>query len=109
MIGNVKQGWKEPESTEIEFVRENVMMIYKSFKRQEMAKWLYRNLQQYYPRICVIIADDSSQPLDLQGDSLQVLQLPFNSSLNFGPNKALAQVKTPYVMLMDDDLLYGFG
>ena len=40
MIGNVKQGWKEPESTEIEFVRENVMMIYKSFKRQEMAKWL---------------------------------------------------------------------
>lgn len=74
-----------------------------------MAKQLYRNLQQYYPRICVIIADDSSLPLDLQGDSFQVLQLSFNSGLNFGPNKTLAQVKTPYVMLMDDDSLYGFG
>lgn len=100
-----KQGWKEPESAEIEFVRENVTVIYKSFERQEMAKRLYHNLQQYYPGIRVIIADDSAQPLDLQGDSLQVLQLPFNSGLSVGLNKALAQVKTPYVMRMDDDEL----
>ena len=44
-------------------------------------------------------------PLDLQGESLQVLQLPFNSGLSVGLNKALAQVKTPYVMRMDDDEL----
>lgn len=100
-----KQGWKEPESAEIEFVRENVTVIYKSFERQEMAKRLYHNLQQYYPGIRVIIADDSAQPLDLQGDSLKVLQLPFNSGLSVGLNKALAQVKTPYVMRMDDDEL----
>ena len=100
-----KQGWKKPEQDEINFVCENVTVIYKSFERQKMAKRLYENLQSYYPGIHIIIADDSSQPLDLQGDSLQIIQLPFNSGLSYGLNRALEQVKTPYVMRMDDDEL----
>lgn len=68
-----RQGWKKPDQSEIDFVRENVTIIYKSFERQKMAKRLYRNIQSYYPGVRVIIADDSSKPLDLQGDSLQVI------------------------------------
>ena len=65
-----RQGWKKPDQTEIDFVRENVTIIFKSFERQKMAKRLYKNIQSYYPGVRVIIADDSSKPLDLQGDSL---------------------------------------
>lgn len=100
-----RTGWKKPDQTEIDFVRENVTIIFKSFERQKMAKRLYRNIQSYYPGICVIIADDSSKPLDLQDDSLQVIQLPFNSGLSLGLNRALENVETPYVMRMDDDEL----
>lgn len=71
-----RTGWKKPDQTEIDFVRENVTIIFKSFERQKMAKRLYKNIQSYYPGIRVIIADDSSKPLDLQDDSLQVIQLP---------------------------------
>lgn len=100
-----RQGWKKPEQDKIDFVRDNVTVIYKSFERQKLAKRLYENLQYYYPGIRVIIADDSSKPLELQGDSLQVLQLPFNSGLSYGLNRALEKVETPYVMRMDDDEL----
>ena len=100
-----KQGWKKPDQSEIDLVRENVTIIFKSFERQKMAKRLYKNIQSYYPGVRVIIADDSSKPLDLQGDSLQVIQLPFNSGLSYGLNHALEKVETPYVMRMDDDEL----
>ena len=67
-----------------------------------MAKQLYKNLQDYYPGIKIIIADDSSVPFDLQGETLEVIQLPFNSGLSYGLNRALEKAKTPYVMRMDD-------
>lgn len=100
-----KKGWKSPKLDEIEFVRENVTVIYKSFERQKMAKRLYENLQNYYPGIRVVIADDSVKPLDLKGDALEIIQLPFNSGLCYGLNRALERVKTPFVMRMDDDEL----
>ena len=100
-----RQGWKKPDQPEIDFVRKNVTIIFKSFERQKMAKRLYKNIQSYYPGVRVIIADDSLKPLDLQDDSLKVLRLPFNSGLSYGLNRALEKVETPYVMRMDDDEL----
>lgn len=73
-----------PDQEEVELVRENVTVIFKSFERQKMAKRLYENLQKYYPGVRVVIADDSRKPLDLQGDSLTIVQLPFNSGLAMG-------------------------
>lgn len=102
---NKKQGFLKPSKEEIEFVNENATVIYKSFDRKNMAKQLYKNLQDYYPGIKIIIADDSSVPFDLQGETLEVIQLPFNSGLSYGLNRALEKVKTPYVMRMDDELL----
>lgn len=62
-----------PDQEEVEFVRENVTVIFKSFERQKMAKRLYENLQKYYPGVRVVIADDSRKPLDLKGDSLTIV------------------------------------
>lgn len=98
-------GKRKPRPEEIQLVKENVTFIYKSFERQRMAKRLYKNIQSYYPGVKVIIADDSSKPLDLKGDHVEVIQLPFNSGLSFGLNRALQKVTTPFVFRMDDDEL----
>ena len=73
------QGYRKPKQEEIRLVVKNVTFIFKSFERQHMAKRLYKKIQSYYPGVKVIIADDSSQPLQLKGKSLTVIQLPFNS------------------------------
>lgn len=98
-------GKKKPNTDAIKEVTEQVTFIYKSFERQKMAKRLYKNIQTYYPGAKVIIADDSEKPLDLTGENLEVIQLPFNSGLSRGINEALHKVTTPYVMRMDDDEL----
>ena len=99
------QGAKNPEPEDIALMRENVTFIFKSFQRQRMAKQLYWNIQKYYPGVRVIIADDSAKPLDLQDDHAEVIQLPFNSGLSYGINRALEKVETPFVIRMDDDEL----
>lgn len=98
-------GGRLPDKKEIEMVCSNVTFIYKSFERQKMAKRLYKCIQRYYPGAKVIIADDSSVPLELDGESLEIIHLEFNSGISAGLNKALAGVETPFVMRMDDDEL----
>lgn len=98
-------GKRKPGQEEVDLVKDNVTFIFKSFERQNMAKRLFENIQSYYPEVKVIIADDSRVPLDLTGKTLEVIQLPFNSGLSYGLNKALEKVETPFVIRMDDDEL----
>lgn len=99
------QGGKKPNKTEQMKMAENVTFIFKSFERQKMAIGLYKNIRKYYPEVKVIIADDSKKPLSLNDDNLEVINLPFNSGLSFGIEKALERVETPFVIRMDDDEL----
>lgn len=86
-------------------IAENVTFIYKSFERQYMAKRLFRSIQKYSPGAKVIIADDSSKPLKIRSPYVRIIQLPFDSGLSYGLNRALAAVDTPYTFRMDDDEL----
>lgn len=86
-------------------VADNVTFVYKSFERQSMAKRLYRNIQKMYPGARVIIADDSKKPLEIKGENLHIIHLPFNSGLSKGLNRALNNVRTPFTMRLDDDEL----
>ena len=92
---------------DIENVEQNVTFLYKSFERQNQAKRLYKCLRRYYPKVKIVIADDSSMPLviDKKDQNLTILQLPFNSGLGKGLAEALKRVTTDYVMRMDDDEL----
>lgn len=98
-------GARKPTPEDVELIRENATFLFKSFERQWMAKQLYRNIQRYYPGARVVIADDSKKPLKLQDTPLTVVQLPFNSGLSYGINRALEKVQTPYVVRLDDDEL----
>lgn len=98
-------GAPKPTEEDVALIKDNVTIIFKSFERQQMAKRLYQNIQAYYPGVRVIIADDSAKPLELQGEHLEVIQLPFNCGLSAGLNRALEKVETPFVIRMDDDEL----
>lgn len=94
-----------PTEEDIALVCDNVTFIFKSFQRQKQAKKLCRNLQRYYPGVKILVADDSKKPLVIKGNRAEVIQLPFNSGLSYGLNKALNKVTTPYTVRMDDDHL----
>ena len=98
-------GKRMPNAKERKQVARNVTFIYKSFNRQNMAIELYKNIRRYYPEAQVIIADDSRVPLQLRGERLSVVNLPFNTGLSHGLNQALKLVTTPYVVRLDDDHL----
>lgn len=99
------QGQRKPNKEEVKLMCENVTFIYKSFERQKLAKRLYKNIQSYYPGVKVVIADDSKKTLKIKGENLEIVQLPFNSGLSFGLNRALERVTTPFFVRMDDDEL----
>ena len=99
------RGFRKPSGKEVQYVCKNVTFVYKSFERKNMAKRLYRNIQRFYPGAKVIIADDSKKPLSIRSPHLTVLQLPFNSGLSLGLNRALEEVASPYIFRMDDDEL----
>ena len=98
-------GKRKPDKEAAQFMAENVTFIFKTFERQKLAKKLYKNIQRYYPGVKVIVADDSSKPLNIVGENLEIIRLPFNSGLSFGLNRALEKVGTPFVVRMDDDEL----
>ncbi|MCD7817699.1 MAG: glycosyltransferase family 2 protein [Lachnospiraceae bacterium] len=99
------QGGKRPNKEEQSEVVNQVTFIYKSFERQKMAKRLFKSIQHYYPGVQVIIADDSKKSLQLCSPYLKVIQLPFNSGLSYSMNQALKEVKTPFLVRLDDDML----
>lgn len=99
------KGGRKPDRQSQKNMAEKVTVIFKSFERQKFARQLYKNIRSYYPDIKIIIADDSEKPLELEGENLEVINLPFNSGLSYGIIKALERVKTPYVIRLDDDEL----
>lgn len=99
------KGNRRPDESEQKIVKDNVTFIFKSFERQKMVRGLCRNISRLYPGTKMIIADDSSKPLDIRMPDVSVINLPYNSGLGAGLNAALEKVETPYVVRLDDDEL----
>lgn len=82
-----------------------------SFRRFACLAELLRSIRAHYPDLRVIVADQSGP--DARTDEqaqwcrrhpqVQWLELPFDCGLSAARNAAIAQVRTPYVWLMDDD------
>jgi Glycosyl transferase family 2 len=67
------------------------------------------SIRRYYPRIAVLVVDDSREPLDQVAKGItRYLHEPYNS-LGSGPgrNFALRQAETEYVLFSDDDMVFG--
>lgn len=85
-------------------VNKKVTIIAKTFERPQCAERLLESIRLYYPRIEVIIVDDSTEPRPL--DKCTYLTMPFDSGASAGRNFALKHVKTPYFVTVDDDFIF---
>ena len=103
------RGERPPSRADRELVCENVTFIAKSFERQHLVKGLCRNISRIYPGARIIIADDSREPLKVGLPNVKVIRMPFNSGLGAGLCAALEEVRTPYIMRLDDDELLTIG
>lgn len=106
----VLRGFRKPSAEDVAYVAENVTIMFKSFERQKQARALVKSIWKYYPGVRIVIADDSATPLTVpdypQGSNLKILQMPFNSGLSKGLNLALAEIETPFMVRLDDDVLF---
>lgn len=104
------RGFRKPTAEDVSFVAENVTIMFKSFERQKQVRALVKSIWKYYPGVRIVIADDSAKPLEIPGqandDKIKILQMPFNSGLSKGLNLALAEIQTPFMVRLDDDVLF---
>lgn len=88
--------------------------IIKTFERPKCLARLLDSIQKFYPDLRIIVADDSlaNRPLESRLQDLlapthrSYLRLPADIGLSAGRNAMLARVRTPYFLLLDDDLQF---
>jgi (N-acetylneuraminyl)-galactosylglucosylceramide N-acetylgalactosaminyltransferase len=94
---------------------ENVTCIIKSFRRPKCLEKLYTSIRQFYPKIKIIITDDSGTSPYLtdalssliEADSnVKIKELEFDVGLSVGRNAAVDLVETEYFVLLDDDFFF---
>jgi GT2 family glycosyltransferase len=78
--------------------------IIKTFQRPECLNRLIRSIRKYYPELRVLVGDDGIQPSPCDGEEVEYFRLPVDIGLSAGRNALLEQVKTPYFLLLDDDV-----
>jgi len=83
---------------------EKLTAIVKTFERPETVRRLIDSIERFYPRLRIIVADDSREPYE--DARVDVIRLPFDSGVSAGRQAALDAVKTPYVLLLDDDFVF---
>jgi glycosyltransferase involved in cell wall biosynthesis len=83
-----------------------ITAVIKTFERPRACARLVRSLQRLYPAMPILVVDDSRDPRPIAGTRL--IALPFDSGVGAGRQAGLEQVRTPFVLNLDDDfLLYG--
>ncbi len=98
----IKDGKDTFESTSL--VDEKLTAVIKTFERPDTLKRLVDSIKRLYPNMKIIVVDDSRNPLKLEG--VKTIVMPYNSGISAGRNRALLEVETKYVLLMDDDFIF---
>lgn len=99
---HLKEGKKAFENTAL--ADDNLTAIIKTFERPEILARLIGSIKRLYPRLEIIVVDDSKNPSFTEG--VQNITLPYDSGVSAGRQKALETVATPYVLLLDDDFVF---
>jgi hypothetical protein len=80
-----------------------VTAIVKTFERPVQLQRLLASLRRLFPTVPVIVADDSRVPEQLAG--VRMLALPFDVGVSAGRQAALAEVRTEFAWVLDDDFV----
>lgn len=79
-------------------------VLVKTFERPRVLRRLVASIRRFYPRLTVLVVDDSREPTALEG--VETLKLPFDSGLSAGRKAGLERVATRYFLLLDDDFVF---
>jgi len=85
----------------------DVTAIVKTFERPHIIARFVASLRALYPSLPIIVADDSRAPQPIAG--VDHVILPFDSGVSAGRQAALDRVRTPYVLVGDDDFIFYRG
>jgi (N-acetylneuraminyl)-galactosylglucosylceramide N-acetylgalactosaminyltransferase len=88
-------------------VERDVTVVVKAFQRPDALRRLVASIRRFYPRIRVVVVDDSEQPLEPVPTGVTYLYEPYNSlGAAGGRNHGLRHVETPLVLFSDDDMVF---
>lgn len=89
-------------------VERDVTILVKTFERPDALRRLLASIRRFYPRMEIVVVDDSAEPLDPAPDGVTRYEhRPYNSlGAAAGRNLGLRHVETPYVLISDDDMVF---
>jgi glycosyltransferase involved in cell wall biosynthesis len=90
-------------------VERDLTVLVKTFQRPDALRRLVASIRRFYPEIAILVVDDSAEPLEpVPAGITHYRHLPFNSlGVSAGRNFGLRQVETEYVLVCDDDMVFG--
>lgn len=74
--------------------------IVRTCERPASVERLVRSVRRHYPQLRMLVADDSRQPRPVDGADW--IRLPADIGVGAGRNAALARVRTPFFLLLED-------
>lgn len=78
--------------------------IVKTFERPAHCRALIDSIRRQYRELPIIVVDDSRDPHQFEGTTS--LSMPYDSGVSAGRRLALQQVKTQFVLNLDDDFVF---
>ncbi|KAF4116342.1 hypothetical protein G5714_003831 [Onychostoma macrolepis] len=87
-------------------VNSQVTIVTKTFLRYEELNVLIKSIRMFYPRIKIIIADDSLKPEPITEKNIEHYIMPPTQGWFAGRNLAISQVTTKYFLWVDDDFVF---
>ncbi len=87
----------------------DVTILVKAYEREDSLRRLVASIRRFYPRIPVLVVDDSASPLDPAPTGVtRYVHEPHNTlGLAGGRNFGLRLIETEYVVICDDDMVFG--
>lgn len=90
---------------------DDVTVIIKTFLRDEYAKDCILSLRKYWGNIKIVLADDGHMTPEKEAfykaQKVEYYHLPWDQGVCVGRNFLIDKVKTPYLVVGDDDFEYG--
>ena len=87
-------------------LNEQITVLVKTFLRPRTLHRLLTSIRRFYPALPIIVVDDSPDAQTIPLPYLETIILPPDSGLSVGRMEGLKQVKTLYVLLLDDDFVF---
>ncbi|XP_078057179.1 beta-1,4 N-acetylgalactosaminyltransferase 1-like [Mustelus asterias] len=87
-------------------ISELVTIATKTFLRYDKLRQLISSVRKYYPSVTIVIADDNNETQKIQGAFIEQYFMPFKKGWFAGRNLAVSQVKTKYLLWVDDDFIF---